>query len=150
MDLTRKMEALRSWKMEHRESKIISGLRVLLGLLLIYKGFYFILHLPELQAAMFHSRFGFGSIFLAHYITLIHISGGILIAAGILTRVSVLFQLPILIGAVIFMNSAWGVFPVYSEFLLSVIVLLMLVFFLFYGNGNYSAERYLKRREFYD
>jgi uncharacterized membrane protein YphA (DoxX/SURF4 family) len=149
MDLTRKMDSLRTWKMEHRESKIFSGLRILLGLLLIYKGFYFILHLPELQAAMFQSRFGFGSIFLAHYITLIHISGGILIAAGILTRVSALFQLPILIGAVLFMNGNWGVFPVYSEFILAVVVLLLLVFFLFYGNGNYSAERYLKRREFY-
>jgi putative oxidoreductase len=149
MYLSRKMESLKTWKMEHRESKVLAGLRVVLGLLLIYKGLYFIMNSDELKSALFQSRFQFGSIFIAHYIVLVHISGGLLIASGILTRVAVLFQLPILLGAVIFMNSNWGVFPVYSEFILSVIVLLMLVFYLFYGNGIYSGERFLKSERFY-
>jgi len=119
-------------------------------LLLMYKGIYFLIHADELWAIMSKSSFGFGTVALAHYIALAHLGGGFLIALGFLTRVSILFQLPILIGAVFFINAQRSVFNVYSEFLLSVVVLLLLVVFLFYGAGIYSMDVYLRKERFYE
>ena len=45
------------------------------------------------------------AVFLAHYVALCSSDGGFLIIIGLLTRVAVLFQLPILIGAIIFVNA---------------------------------------------
>ena len=147
MDLIRRSE---TWKIEHSHSKILAGLRIILGLLLIYKGIYFAYHTGEIQSILATSNFEFGTVAMAHYIVMIHFAGGIMIATGFLTRVAILFQLPILIGAVLFINAERGVFSIYSEYLLSVVVLLTLFFFLYYGSGMYSLETYLKRKKFYE
>lgn len=147
MDLIRRSE---TWKVEHSHSKILAGLRIVLGLLLIYKGIYFAYHTGEIQSMLSTSNFGFGAVALAHYIVMIHLAGGLMIATGFLTRVAILFQLPILLGAVLFVNADRGVFSVYSEFILSIVVLLMLLFFLYYGSGMYALETYLKRKKFYE
>ena len=125
-------------------------LRVLLGLVLLYKGIYFLSHTAEVQDVLMRSKFNFGSMAIAHYIGLVHIAGGLMIASGFLTRVAILFQLPILIGAVLFVNTQTSVFTVYSEWLLSIIVLLALLFFLFYGPGTRALDVFLKERRFYE
>jgi putative oxidoreductase len=147
MDLIRKSD---TWRVEHSHSKVLAGLRIVLGLLLIYKGIYFAYNTGEIQSMLATSNFGFGTVAMAHYIVMIHFAGGVMIATGFLTRVAILFQLPILIGAILFVNAERGVFSVYSEFLLSVVVLLMLLFFLYYGSGMYALETYLKRKKFYE
>src|SRR5688572_21868379 len=90
MDLIRRSE---SWRSEHSNSKILAGLRVVLGLLILFKGIYFIQNIDELQSMLSGSRFQFGSIALAHYIAMAHLAGGVMIASGFLTRVAILFQL---------------------------------------------------------
>ena len=147
MNIIRKSEL---WRDTHQDSKLLAGLRIILGLILIYKGIYFLSHTGEVQSVLASSNFGFGSMALAHYIGMVHVAGGVMIAAGFLTRVAVLFQLPILIGAVLFVNTETSVFTVYSEWLLSVIVLLMLIFFLFYGPGTRALDVFLKRKRFYE
>jgi putative oxidoreductase len=141
MDLIQKAY---SWKEVHRDSLIIAGLRVLLGIFLMVKGVLFISDTTALQNIISTSRIEFGSIVIAHYIALMHITGGVLIAMGTITRVAVLLQLPILIGAIVF-NARNYVITIHSELLVSIGVLLLLIFFLFYGSGVYSADYMLRK-----
>jgi uncharacterized membrane protein YphA (DoxX/SURF4 family) len=147
MDIVRKSE---TWRDSHQNSKIIMGLRILLGLILVYKGIYFLEHNLDLQRVLSQSKFGFGSMAIAHYIALVHLAGGLMIAAGFLTRFWVALQLPILIGAIVFINNQSSVFNVYRELILSIGVLLVLLFFLFYGAGRYSLDVFLRRKMFYE
>ena len=76
-----------------------------------------------------------------HYVAPAHLMGGILIFFGLLTRWAIIAQLPILIGAVLInflgeMNT--------TNLLISSIVLLLCIFFLFYGSGKNSVDYYMK------
>jgi len=64
-------------------------------------------------------------------ITWTHLLGGFLVIIGLFTRWAVLLQIPILLGAVIFINAPRGVFAAESEFGLALVILLLLIFFLF-------------------
>jgi hypothetical protein len=57
---------------------------------------------------------------------------------------SALIQIPILIGAVI-INLSMGIFTPGSELVFSLLVLVLLVFFLFEGGGELSVEDYIKK-----
>jgi uncharacterized membrane protein YphA (DoxX/SURF4 family) len=59
--------------------------------------------------------------------------GGILLILGVLTRFACLLQIPILLGAVFFVNTS--LYRPFSETLLAIVVLLLLVLFLIVGNG---------------
>jgi putative oxidoreductase len=149
MDLIKSSEI---WRIEHQQSKILAGLRVILGLVILYKGIYFVSHWRDLSSVLSQSQahFGFGSSTLAHLIALCHLCGGLFIAIGFLTRPSILFQIPLVLGAILFVNAPRSVYSVYSEWFLSVVILLGLLFFLYYGSGLYSAEVFLKRKRFYE
>lgn len=141
MDLIQKAY---SWKEVHRDSMIVAGLRMLLGIYLMVKGILFISDTTSLQNIISTSNFEVGSIFVAHYVALMHLTGGVLIAMGTITRVAILFQLPILIGAIIF-NARDFVITIHSELFIAIAVLLLLLFFLFYGSGVYSADYMLRK-----
>jgi putative oxidoreductase len=68
-----------------------------------------------------------------------------LIAIGMITRVAILFQLPILIGAVFFINPERGFYSENTELWTSLIVLFLLVFFLIFGSGKYSIDRLIRK-----
>jgi uncharacterized membrane protein YphA (DoxX/SURF4 family) len=69
-----------------------------------------------------------------------HIIGGILLILGFLTRFACLIQIPILLGAIIFINLASDGLKPYNELFLSVIVLLLLCYFLIAGNGPWALK----------
>jgi uncharacterized membrane protein YphA (DoxX/SURF4 family) len=77
---------------------------------------------------------------LGHYVVFAHIIGGFLMAIGVLTRFASLIQIPILLGAIIFINTPGDVMKPYSELFLSILVLLLLIFFLIVGNGPWSVR----------
>lgn len=121
-------------------------LRAALGLLLWIKGFSFISHTPELTAMIATSRFAEESNWLAGYVTWSHLFGGAMIMLGLLTRIAVVIQLPVLIGAVFFIHSGNNIMVIDAQFGLSVVVLVLLIFFLWVGGGPYSMDRYLKTK----
>ncbi len=119
-------------------------LRIALGILLFYQGVYFMSNLSLLTDLYKPLEVITDNVLLVHYIAPAHFVGGFLIVFGLLTRWAVLAQLPILIGAVSInfigeMNT--------SNFLLSSIVLLACIFFLFYGSGKHSVDKYLKMQQ---
>jgi putative oxidoreductase len=142
MNLIQKVE---HWGDTHHP-RWLDILRMILGVLLFFKGVEFINNMNTLSALMGRSHF-LGSMSLGvmgHYIIMAHLIGGFMVAFGLLTRVACLFQLPILLGAVIFVNAPAGVIPIDSSWWLSLAILLGLVFFLIEGGGPWSADKLLK------
>jgi len=137
-------------KVEHwgdtHHPKWLDVIRMCLGILLFMKAIEFINNMDQLSALMEKSRF-LGSISLGvmgHYIIMVHLIGGIMVATGLLTRVACLFQIPILLGAVIFINAPAGIIPTDNNWYLSLLILILLVFFTVEGGGPWSADRLLK------
>lgn len=127
------------WAYRHHP-KWLDILRIVLGIIIFIKGFFFIKNTDALMTIMSNSKFPWVSLIIAHYVAFAHLVGGFLIAIGLLTRVAILFQLPVLIGAVVFINAQHGFFSQNSELMFSIIVLFMLIFFLIYGSGPLSVD----------
>ncbi len=134
-------------KAHERQPFLLLVLRIALGILLLLKGLFFISHAEELEAMIRDSRFGYGTAYLVTYITFAHLFGGTFIIIGLLTRWVVALQIPILAGAVLFFNGGGQLFGLGSEFLLSILALILLIFFLYEGGGPVSMDRYLKKHQ---
>lgn len=88
-----------------------------------------------------HLSFGsFTTIVLGHYIVFAHILGGIFLAMGVLTRFACLIQIPILLGALVMINWSQDMLRPYSQLMLTIVVLLLLIYFLIAGNGQWSIS----------
>ncbi len=122
--------------------KWLSVVRIIVGLVLLFKGFYFLSNREALVSLFQHSELGVWGQLVAPFIGPTHIVGGVLITLGLITRISSAFNIPILIGAVIFVNLPQG-FDSGGELALSVLILLLLMFFFVYGSGHYSVDKYL-------
>ena len=110
--------------------------RMLLGAFLCYKGIDFLMNLGTMLGLL-TNRTSFGSfttMLMSNYVAFAHLLGGILLILGVLTRFACLVNIPILVGAVFFVNTALYSRP-NPEVLLSVLVLLLLICFLVVGNG---------------
>ena len=117
-------------------------LRMALGVFIFIKGVLFASHQGELLAFIQGTSTVFAAGMVAHYIIAVHLMGGLLIIIGLLTRVSVLFNLPILIGAVFFihLSNEYG----YGQLWQSLVALGLLILFLVYGSGKFSADFWMK------
>lgn len=116
--------------------------RVALGIFLCIRGIQFPMNMSEELSQLPHvfTAGPFSLVVLGHYIFIAHLLGGILLILGMYTRIACLIQIPILLGAIVFVNwnkDLWRPFP---ELLVSLVVLLLLVYFLVTGNGKYTLE----------
>ncbi len=135
------LQRIEHWGDTHH-SKWLDILRIALGIFLIYKGVDFLNNMSAMMNLM-TENVPFGSLMLlilGHYIVFAHIVGGFLMAMGVLTRFACLIQIPILLGAIIFINTSGDVMKPYSELFLSILILLLLIFFLIVGNGPWSVR----------
>ena len=119
-------------------------LRVALGVFLFLKGIDFMSNHLQMAEVMKPFQNMPGGMLIMHYIAPAHFVGGFLIVIGLLTRWAVVVQFPILIGAILVnflgeMNTA--------NLILATIILLVCVFFMFYGSGKHSADYYLKMQK---
>lgn len=138
------------WGNTHRPG-FLDILRIGLGAFITYKGLYFISHINELESTTAGINTWFAGAVLAHYIVFAHILAGPLIVAGLFTRIASAIQLPILIGAVIFVNYPRGFLSIgnHMELEISIVVLVGLVVFVVFGAGRYSLDA-KRRREMAD
>jgi uncharacterized membrane protein YphA (DoxX/SURF4 family) len=100
------LQRVEQWGDTHH-SKWLDILRIALGIFLCYKGIDFLNNMSEMMSLM-TENVPFGSfmlLVLGHYIVFAHIAGGFLMAIGVLTRFASLIQIPILLGAIIFINA---------------------------------------------
>lgn len=141
------LHSIERWGDAHHP-KWLDFIRILLGIFLFLKGVEFINNMERLTALMERSEF-LGSIslgILAHYIVFAHLVGGALIAFGLLTRMAALIQIPILLGAILFINSDLGIFTPHAELWMSILILGMLIFFLVAGSGPISVDEWMKKQ----
>jgi putative oxidoreductase len=120
-------------------------LRIGLGGFLFWKGVEFGSHPQDLRALIEGTDISLVSFFSIHYIVMVHLVGGLLIAMGLVTRVAILFQLPILLGAVLLMNSNSGMFDAYAQGEVTIVTLVLLFVFLVIGSGPFSMDEYMRR-----
>ncbi|QHW00960.1 DoxX family protein [Spirosoma endbachense] len=121
------------------------ALRIMLGTILVLKGISFISDTTYLSQLVGGLHFGLFPVILVHYVAFAHLMGGFMIAMGCLTRLMILLQLPILIGAVFFVNITQGFSALNSELWLSLIVLALLLTFLVIGSGRFSMDEYMRQ-----
>jgi uncharacterized membrane protein YphA (DoxX/SURF4 family) len=120
------------------------ALRVILGLLLLLKGLYFVSHSQQLHSMIEQNSAATAVNFLVSYISFAHLFGGAFIMLGLLTRLAIVLQIPIIIGAVYY-NITANAFGTGGELLLSIVVLVLLIYFLVYGRNPISMDDYLKK-----
>jgi len=138
------------WGDVHRP-KWLDVIRVALGLLIFFKGIALISNNTASQELILHNNvFGFSGMMaslIIHIIAFAHLVGGLFIAMGLLTRFSVVIQMPILLGAIFFVNLAKGFTVLNSELWLSIIVFLLLVLFWIVGSGPHSVDHTMKGKK---
>jgi putative oxidoreductase len=125
--------------------RILDVIRMLLGLLLIAKGISFLINAGYLRDLIIQneaiSQPQEVITAIIYYVTYVHLVGGALIFLGLFTRLASIFQLPIVLGAVFFVNDMHSFLN--SELWLSVITLALLVLFVIIGSGPLSLDRFL-------
>jgi len=122
-------------------------IRIALGLILFWKGITFIRDSSDLQLLLQRMSIGVvdqNSQVIAFIITYVTLLGGLFITVGLFTKTSSIIQIPILIGAVFFVNTKSGLNQSNSELILSAIVLLLLILFAIKGSGVLSADEYFR------
>lgn len=134
------LQRLEFWGDRHHP-KWLDFVRIALGLFLCYKGIDFLIHMSELIGLIKGHSFGsFAYILAGQYVVFAHILGGFLLAIGLFTRFACLIQIPILLGAVLFVNTNRDLLRPYSALILSIVVLLLLIYFLIIGSGPLSFK----------
>ena len=121
-------------------------IRIALGIFIFYKGFVFTLNFEELNQLMTSSNWFYGTIVMAHYVSIVHMAGGALIALGAFTRSNCLLNIPILLGAVLLNYERFYTVDEHMELVTAIIVLSLLILFFFIGGGRYSIDE-LRRRD---
>jgi putative oxidoreductase len=141
MNLIHKIE---KWGDSHHP-RFLDIIRIALGAFLFLKGLGFMDNTANLRSII-ENRSDIPVspdilMALVYYVTFVHLVGGILIAMGILTRFSSIMQIPVVFGAVFFINMFQS--PFNTDLISSVIALIFLVVFAVVGSGKLSLENYL-------
>ena len=133
---------LETWADDHHP-RWLDLIRMGLGVFIFMKGIEFLQDYVLLEALVDNLNLEMSATWVAHYIGPAHLFGGLLIAIGLLTRWSILAQIPILIGAVFFVNIQGGN---QMELIISLVTILLLFVFLLYGSGPWSVDALLKKK----
>jgi len=141
MNLIHKIER---WGDSHHP-KFLDIIRIALGIFLLLKGLGFMENTANLKSIIENQpdiSIAPGLLMaLVYYVTFVHLVGGALIALGILTRFSAIMQIPVVFGAVFFIDILES--PFNTDLLSSVAALIFLVVFAVIGSGKLSLENYL-------
>lgn|GEM_PF-358202 len=123
-----------------------SLLRFALGMILFWKGIVFIRDTELLKTLI--SRTGVGAFSanantLAFIVAYLSLLCGLFILCGLYTRTCCIIQIPILFIAVFFINLRNFQDSTF-EWILSIVTLILLVFFAFKGSGAISADEFFR------
>jgi putative oxidoreductase len=142
MNLIHKVE---KWGDSHHP-KFLDIIRIFLGIFLLLKGLGFMENTAYLRSMIENQSDISVSpgllMALVYYVTFVQMVGGTLIALGVLTRLSAIIQIPVVFGAVFFINVLES--PFNSDLWSSVAALVFLVVFAVIGPGKLSLQRYLE------
>lgn len=138
------LQQIHHWSLVHHPRWLVV-VRVALGLCLFIKGISFMMNATLFERYLETTTLAARAGGLAIFVTWAHLLGGFLIIVGLLTRWAVLLQIPILVGALILIASQQGIFAPGSQFPLSIVIFLLLLFFLVEGGGPLSLDHYFSK-----
>ena len=138
----------RSWSGKNIPHWVVI-VRIVLGICLIYKGIDFIQHRDQLDAVFAGTKTIKKFVWVISFLPWVHIIGGIMILIGLLTRFMALIQIPIVLGAVVFVNIrdsvGDGVKQGESELPFSFLILVLVIVFFIEGGGYMSLDNYIRK-----
>jgi len=137
------VKSLNKWANAHTYYSL-DILRIIVGVFLFWKGVSFMTNTEYYNQLVEPIKSLGGGMLIVHYVMAAHIMGGIMIVFGLLTRWSIMAQIPILLGA--FLVNFVGEMHL-GNLILSLLLLAICVFFLFYGSGKHSADYYFKMQQ---
>ena len=117
--------------------KWIFILRIVVGLSLIIKAFHFFNNPVILENSFANSGFLHSTAFLIPIVPWINLIGGILLVVGLFTRLAAAVQIPLMFGAVLFVNLKD---TATSDLPFSFLILVLVVVFSFIGGGHLSLD----------
>ncbi|HUB60121.1 MAG TPA: DoxX family protein [Puia sp.] len=140
------LQHVRQWSAAHHPRWLVI-LRIGLGLILLGKGINFMHDSTLLEELIYgnHDLTQNTTHWLPIVISWANMLGGFMILVGLWTRLMCLLQLPILIGAIIDINSQVGGFQSGNEWILAIVALILTIFFLVEGSGPLSLDGYFDR-----
>ena len=139
------LQRLEKWSTTHHPRWLVF-LRISLGIALVLKGITFISDSTGVGSLLSDTPLGISAdSWIIVAIAWIHLFAGFMITIGLYTRIAALLQIPILLGAVIFVNAPRGILAPGSEFGLSLVILFLLIFFFIEGSGPVSLDNYFKK-----
>ena len=115
-------------------------IRIYLGIGLVIKGIQFIFSPDTLLLLLKTSQVQIFSTFSLFYVPVAHIFGGAMLMLGFLTRLASLIQIPILFGAVFFVNFNKNILIMQQNFEFSLLVLFLLLIYGIFGAGSLSVD----------
>ncbi|HEY8734923.1 MAG TPA: DoxX family protein [Puia sp.] len=121
-------------------------LRIVLGIILVWKGINFIRDTSVVKSMVEQTDIGVfshSSSAFALVVTFFTLLCGLFITVGLFTRASSLVMIPIIIVAIIFVNMK-NIEANSFELILTIIVLILLVLFAIKGSGPLSADEYFR------
>ena len=135
------LQRLEFWGDRHHP-RWMDIIRIALGIFLVYKGADFLNNMSTLINLMTSNKYPTSIWFIlaGHYTVFAHIAGGACLALGVFTRMACLIQIPILLGAVFFVSTNEEMLRPYSELFLTILILLLLIYFLIAGNGPWAIK----------
>ncbi len=119
-------------------------IRIVVGVFLFMKGISFMTNTVYYNQLVDPIKSLGGGMLIVHYVMAAHMMGGVMIVFGLLTRWAIMAQIPILIGAFL-INFTYEMN--FVNLLLSLLLLCVSIFFLFYGSGKHSADYYFKMQQ---
>lgn len=129
---------------DHHNNIVLDYLRIFLGLVIIFRSFSFAAHEDLIHSLILRDGIQYLTFMGIQYLILAGIGGGLLIAFGLLTRTGVLLNIPVLFTEIFFVSMPGRLMPVDRELIFSVIIFLLLLFFLIYGSGEFSSDHFIK------
>lgn len=126
---------------------IILLLRIILGGALFIKGVDFIRNKVVLKQVIAETDLLEKFSVLESAIPWIHILGGVLIIIGMYTRLAIFIQIPLVIGAIIVLYNTKNASFYSIEMIFAVIILIMLLVYLKFGDGFYSWRNLIRKEK---
>jgi uncharacterized membrane protein YphA (DoxX/SURF4 family) len=143
MNFAQRLDSFRQYVDVHHPLWI-DVIRMFLGIAIFIKGIFFIHNSDALLEIMQNSRIRGWTFIVEHQVAFTYLVGGILIAMGLLTRVAIAFCLVVFFGSIFCCLTNTGFFSVYSDLVFSIIVFVLLIFFMIWGPGKFSVDAYMR------
>jgi putative oxidoreductase len=140
------LKSIQQWSLAHHPRWLVF-LRIGLGVILHVKGITFLSNATILEGLLTGSYWADNTHALQLIIGWGSMLTGTLIMVGLQTRLMCLLQLPILIGALVFINAQKSGFAPQSELLPAIVALLLTILFLIEGSGPISLDAYFAKNK---